>query len=174
MKYRFYVYAYLRDDGTPYYIGKGKGKRAFATNHNVSPPKDKSRIVFLETNLTDIGSLAIERRMIQWYGRMDLNTGILRNMTDGGDGASGLRMTEETKIKMSKSSKGKPKTEEHKRKMCEAWKHRIYKPRTEEANRKHSESMKGKTPWNKGVTGYKLKNNKNLKPSDSSLEKFLK
>lgn len=70
----YYVYAYLRkSDNTPYYIGKGKGKRAFQ-KHSISVPKDKSKIVFLETNLTDVGACAIERRMIHWYGRKDNNT----------------------------------------------------------------------------------------------------
>jgi hypothetical protein len=100
----YYVYAYLRKDGTPYYIGKGKNNRAFSKHHRISVPKDKSRIVFLETNLTNIGSLALERRYIKWYGRKDLGTGILRNLTDGGEGGE---PSELTKRKISSKNKGK-------------------------------------------------------------------
>ena len=103
----FYTYAYLREDGTPYYIGKGKLDRIYKKGKGqIKPPKDKSRIIFLKQNLTEEQSFRHEIYMIAVFGRKDLGTGILRNRTDGGEGASGAVRSEETRRKLSESKKG--------------------------------------------------------------------
>jgi len=91
----FYVYLYLRSKDSeyglkdsPYYAGKGKGKRAY-TKHTFGPPKDKNRIQFIAKNMNEADAFQLEMLLINLYGRVDLGTGCLRNLTDGGDGSVG-------------------------------------------------------------------------------------
>jgi NUMOD3 motif len=84
----FYTYLWLRYDGTPYYVGKGKASRAYDNHsHRVHAP-DKERILVQEFP-SEAGALAAEKFFIAYYGRLDLGTGCLRNRTDGGEGVSG-------------------------------------------------------------------------------------
>jgi len=104
---RFYTYAYLREDRTPYYIGKGQKDRAYRKyKGEVNSPQDKSRIIILKQNLTEEEAFKHEIYMIAVFGRKDLGTGILRNKTNGGDGISGFRHSKKSKNEMSKKRKG--------------------------------------------------------------------
>jgi hypothetical protein len=183
---KYYTYAYLREDGTPYYIGKGKGRRAFLKHGTFFPPS-KERILFLKKNLTEEQSFKHEIYMIAVFGRKDLKTGILYNKTDGGDGCSGKIMTEKDIENRRKGRLGKPLSESHKRKIAEA-NRGTPKTMTEkrkqsdiekglrsrgklvgdknptkrpEVKKKISDSCKGRKPWNKGIKNSDISGGKN-------------
>lgn len=95
----FYTYLWLRENGTPYYVGKGTGNRAYEKgNHRLRAPADSSHIIVLHWG-TELEALASEVRLIAMFGRKDLKgwLGCLRNLTDGGEGVSGYHHTEECK-----------------------------------------------------------------------------
>ena len=115
----YYTYAYLREDGTPYYIGKGTKYRVNSRNRCVpAPPKE--RILILKKDLTESEAFKHEVYMIAVFGRKDLGTGILRNRTDGGEGTSGRVLSEETKKKMSESALGIPVTLKTRKRISES------------------------------------------------------
>jgi hypothetical protein len=150
---RFYTYAYLRADGTPYYIGKGTKRRIYSRlGRPCSTPKDRSRIIFLKQNLTEEEAFKHEIYMIAVYGRKDLGTGILHNRTSGGEGTSGCSPSLETRAKMSAAHKGRTFSEEHRAKIGAASKGKPSvnrgkprKPLSTEHRLKISEAMKGHT-----------------------------
>lgn len=86
MNNNYYVYMYLREkDGTPYYVGKGKGNR-YKKKHRVNIPPLKENIIFVKTKLTNEEACFLEKELISFYGRKDIGEGILQNQTNGGDG----------------------------------------------------------------------------------------
>ena len=127
MENDYYTYAYLREDKTPYYIGKGRGNRIYDKRRTIKPPKDKSLILFLKKGLTEAEAFKHEVYMIFVLGRKDLGTGILRNLTNGGEGSSGAVHSKEHRRKNSEARIGEkhpqfgvPRTEETKKKISEA------------------------------------------------------
>jgi NUMOD3 motif-containing protein len=84
----FYTYLWLRDNGTPYYVGKGSGRRGFENSgHKVGCPKD-IKFILIQEWPSEEQAYAAEKFLIEYYGRKDLGTGCLRNQTDGGEGGA--------------------------------------------------------------------------------------
>jgi len=140
---QFYSYLWLRRDTTPYYAGKGSGRRAFINaDHGVHCPASDSRIlVFMHA--TEAEAFESEKSFIRWFGRKDLGTGCLRNRTDGGDAP--INQGPATRQKQSAAAKRRAQTPEglaHLRRVG-----RMSKPLRSEEHRRHlSESHLGHIP----------------------------
>lgn len=120
------VYRHLRNDtGSPFYVGIGKTtKRAYskyARNDHWHKLVNKAgySVDIIYEGISWEEACKVEQYLIGLYGRKDLGKGGLVNMTDGGEGISGLKHTTETKAKQSAASLGKPKSEETKAKMSD-------------------------------------------------------
>jgi len=132
----YYTYAYLKEDGMPYYIGKGKNNRWFdERGKNCKPPKDRSRIIKLKQNLTEEEAFRHEVYMIAVFGKKCDGTGILMNIADGGNappimyGDESPKKRPEVKAKISaankKKLKGKIVPEKVRQKQSNTWKEKL-------------------------------------------------
>jgi hypothetical protein len=100
----YYTYAYLREDRTPYYIGKGEKNRAYVRHWRSKSrggyfdPPPRERILILKRFEIEKEAYKHEIYLINVLGRKDLGTGILRNLTNGGEGVSGTPAWNKGKI----------------------------------------------------------------------------
>jgi hypothetical protein len=115
-----YIYRHIRlDKNEPFYIGigsddTGKFKRAYSINErnrfwNFIINKTSWVTEIVIDNLTWEEACEKEKELIKLYGRKDKSTGILCNLTDGGEGSHGVIASSETRMKISEALKGKPK-----------------------------------------------------------------
>jgi hypothetical protein len=173
MENNFYIYFHINPvNDEVFYVGKGKNGRAY---HKYNKTKFWKNIVnkygwkvsIIHDNLSEVEAHELEKMYIKKIGRRDLGLGSLVNLSDGGEGVSGLKMpdelrqkmrdamtgeknhrygkkaSDETRIKMSNSHKGKKKSEEHIRKVMEANRGKKRPPLTEEHKKKISEGCRG-------------------------------
>jgi len=140
----YYTYLYLREDGTPYYVGKGIGKRAYDNggSHNVRVPRVKERIL-VQDFLSEMDAFIAEQFLISYYGRKDLGIGILRNRTNGGEGASGSIRSDVTRKKISVAQKGRTISEKTRKKLSEIATARRGIFQSEESRKKISIARRG-------------------------------
>ena len=100
------LYRHTRlDKNEPFYIGIGDNEtRAYnkvnRTKHWKSVAKKGYEVEVLLEDLTWEQACEKEKEFIALYGRKDLGTGTLVNLTDGGEGTFGYKHTEEVKQKL--------------------------------------------------------------------------
>ena len=126
---KYYTYAYLKEDLSPYYIGVGCGDRAYRhCNSYDCPAPDPEYIQILKSGLTQEQAWEHERYLIWFFGRM-FEGGLLRNKARGGSGwGGGSPATAERKRKISKANRGRTLTKEHRAKLSVAKTGRKQKP----------------------------------------------
>lgn len=136
----FYTYQYYDPiKREPFYIGKGKGLRAYNLRQRSIHFKNRiehikaqgatAEVHFLCKDVDEELAFLCEAEAIDLYGRRDLGKGPLLNYTDGGDGHS--NPSAEARNKMRMTHLGKQKSAEHRAKL--------------------KNCRNGEPSWNKGI-----------------------
>lgn len=180
---KFYTYLWLRYDGSPYYVGKGTRNRAYTNfGHRVKRPAEDKRIL-LQFYATEEDAFRAEIFLISLFGRKDLGTGRLLNLTAGGENPPracvGKKMpawseerrqrmiaagwpfnrgvsrfpTDEQRKKMSVAHRGKPRP----------WRVGVKLNISEATKEKMKEIHANQVPWNKGLKSSQPAWNKGIK-----------
>lgn len=131
---KFYCYVLREPNGSPFYVGAGRERRIFQHVKD-SRGKQRSRKLSIIRGITKSGdrvnyeivgffdewekAIEAEKQLIAHYGRKDLGTGVLANLTDGGDGTSGFGP--DIISLLSRQKKGVKFSEEHKEALSASW-----------------------------------------------------
>ena len=140
------VYRHIRKDTNQvFYVGLGLKQRPRRVsgrneiwNRIINKTEWFYEIIINELTLEEAQQKEIE--FIKLYGRINTKTGTLANMTDGGEGCFGIKMSDESKEKIRKKALGRKATDETRKKISESQKGRII---SEETRLKRSKSLKG-------------------------------
>lgn len=108
---KFYIYLHCTPAGIPFYVGKGSGVRAMKLNRKHNPEHQKlvARYGAGSIRIEIINCVSEEQAFIfeihtiailRWFGIK------LVNQTNGGDGSSGWKPTEEQRYRYSMTSLG--------------------------------------------------------------------
>ena len=173
------VYRHRRlDTNEIFYIGieldssnkKAEGKRSFVKNRrnqfwkNIIN-KTNYEIEIIYNNLTNESAKELEIFLINLYGRRDLKTGSLVNLTDGGEGITGFKHSTETINKMSKSAKGRIISEEQRIKISNSNKVKKLSKKTVnkilESIKKYKHSLETKDKISASAKGFSKSARKN-------------
>ena len=145
------LYQHLKPNGEIFYIGIGKcEKRAYnkfnRNKHWKNIVNKYGYIVeILYNNLTIKEAKQLEIYLIKYYGRNDLKTGILCNMTNGGEGTYGRITSRESNIKRSNSMKGRLISNETRERMSKSKKGRLVSEETKLKMKKSRENISEET-----------------------------
>ena len=165
---KYYVYKLTTNNGEIIYIGKGSGKRMFQhiyiANGNGVNRKGNPKLYNKISKILDDGGYIIpeilfesdnetecHRQEVLIISEIGLHN--LCNLTLGGEGTSGYKLSDETKIKMSLAKKDKPKG-----------------PRSDETKKKISNALSGRKRVNKR-TGFTHSAETKIKMSLSKKDK---